>query len=130
MLQRLGAGARRGGGLRGRQVGPLARRLGGGPGLGEGPCQRGWRGEGRGGGHLGHLPRGADGGVALGVAEAVGGRGAGGGGRQADGGRLTRGLVRHGPCLAVGAFGWDGGQLLSCRDTGMDIRCHDTVSIL
>lgn len=116
MIQRLRTrtgGARR---LWGRQAGPLPGRLGGGPGLGEGASQGGWGGQTRGGGHLGHLARGTYGGVALRVAEAVWGGGARGRRRQADGGRLTSGLVRHGPCLAVGGFGRGGGQLLCCKD--------------
>ncbi|TNN40603.1 hypothetical protein EYF80_049239 [Liparis tanakae] len=99
MVQRLGTGAGCAGGLRRRQAGPLPGRLGGRPGLGESPRQRGRRGEGRGRGHL-DLPRGADGGVALRVAEAVRGRGAGRSGRQADRRRLTRRLVGHGSRLA------------------------------
>lgn len=116
MVQRLGTGAGCAGGLRGRQAGPLPGRLGGRPGLGESPHQRGRRGEGRGRGHL-DLPRGADGGVALRVAEAVRGRGAGRSGRQADRRRLTRRLVGHGSRLAVRDFGGDGGQLLCCKET-------------
>lgn len=119
MIQRLRTRTGGAGRLRRGQAGSLAGRLGGGPGLGEGPSQRGWGGQTRGGGHLGHLARRADGGVALRVAEAVRGGGAGGRGRQADGGGLTRGLVRHGSCLAVGGFGWDWGQLLCCRDRKM-----------
>lgn len=120
MVQRLGTGAGRAGRLGRGQAGPLPRRLGGRPSLGQGPGQRGRRGEGRGGGHL-DPPRGADGGVSLRVAEAVRGRGAGGGGRQADRGGLTRRLVGHGSRLAVRDFGGDRGQLLCCKDTGRKI---------
>lgn len=95
MIQRLGTGARRGRGLRRRQIGPLPRRLRRRPGLGESPGQRGRRGERRGGGQL-SLTRGADGGVSLWVAEAVRGGGAGRSRRQADGRRLARRLVGHG----------------------------------
>lgn len=99
-------GAGRAGGLGRGQAGSLPG-LGGGPGFGE------RAGEGRGGGQ-GGLPRGGDGGVALGVAERVRGRGAGRGGRQADRGGLARRLVRHPPGLAVRSLGWGGGQFFVC----------------
>lgn len=121
MLQRLGTAARSAGGLRRRQVGSLPGRLGGRPGLGESPGQGGRRREGRGGGHLGHLARGADGGVSLRVAEAVRGGGAGRSGRQADWRRLTSGLVRHGSCLAVRGLRGGRGQLLCCKETNSKI---------
>lgn len=80
MVQRLRTGAWSGGGLRGRETGPLPGGFGDWPGFGESPGQRRWGRERRGGGHLGHLARGADGGVALWVTEAVRGGGAGGSG--------------------------------------------------
>lgn len=117
VVQRLWTGAWCGGGLRGREAGPLPGGFGHGPGFGESPGQRRRRREGRGGGHLGYLARGADGGVALWVTKAVRRGGAGRSGGQADGRWLTSGLVTHGSCLAVGSFRGGRSQFLCCKDT-------------